>query len=353
MKIEQRERIDQSPQTEFYSGILLPGMVNAHAHLELSYLKGKLTQGAGFAQFAKEMGQKRRETPLEQQKKAAEYQDALMWGQGVEAVGDICNSNITFGLKKRSKIKYHSFVEVYGLNTHSVEKMQKLVEEAKELGISASLTPHSTYSLNRELFVETLKESVAEPLSLHFMETAAEAELYEKKGGLWEWYQQCAMECDFLEHYGSPLERVVSEIASERALLLVHNVSVGESELRRLKEHFGGRVTLVLSPRSNNFISATKPPVELIRESGVGVALGTDSLASNHSLSMVEEMRALGEVPLMECLRWATVGGAEALGMDKELGTLEVGKRPGVVLLNGLDLENMRLTEVSATKRLV
>ena len=128
---------------------------------------------------------------------------------------------------------------------------------------------------------------------------------------------------------------------------------LSEEEVRRILAHFTAPVYWCLCPRSNRYISRLEPPVALLRSLGARICLGTDSLASNRSLSLLDELRALGGVPLRESLRWATLGGAEALGLDDALGTVAPGKRPGLNLLTGLDFERMALTPDTRVKPLL
>ena len=107
--------MDSQAGVEFYSGILLPDMVNAHCHLELSYMKGRIPPGGGFTAFAKGMGTARTGATREQRVAAAEDADAVLWSQGVGAVGDVCNGDSTFALKRRSRIGYTNFLELFGI----------------------------------------------------------------------------------------------------------------------------------------------------------------------------------------------------------------------------------------------
>lgn len=347
--------IDSIPQVEFYSGILLPGMVNAHAHLELSYLKGAIGEGVGFAGFAAGLRESRGRFSQNDIDRAIEYNDARMWADGVQAVGDICNGPSTFAAKKRSRITYHSFVEMFGLNSGPAEAARavSLRDEAVAAGLRATVTPHAMYSLNEEGFGLAVGRDGNSPLSIHFMESSGEAELFENKGELRKWYDEAGFRTDFTTSYASPAERVAALVPAGRKVMLVHNTMVGQKEIDMLTDHFGKNVTFVLCPRSNRFITGLTPPLSLFRKNNVRIAIGTDSLASNHSLSLVEELKALGEVPLEEALDWVTIKGAEALGLDAVIGSFERGKRPGAVLLTGVDWSDMSLSSEAETIRLV
>jgi cytosine/adenosine deaminase-related metal-dependent hydrolase len=115
-------------------------------------------------------------------------------------------------------------------------------------------------------------------------------------------------------------------------------------------------ISWVLCPRSNLYIENALPPVQMLRAKGASIALGTDSLASNRSLSMLDELKCLAQnfpdIPFSETLRWATLGGAEALRREGVLGSLEPGKRPGVVLLEGFDCNRLTISEVTTSQLL-
>ncbi|MCD8071980.1 MAG: amidohydrolase family protein [Alistipes sp.] len=343
---------DREHGVEFHSGILIPGFVNAHTHLELSHLKDVIPPGGGFAAFAAAMSASGRDPAARQVvRQAASYRDAAMWAAGISAAGDISNTDTTLGIKQGSNITYHTFVEVYGLNTPTTQRFRELLRLIKERGLLGSLTPHSMYSLAEGLLSETVGGDRG-ILSVHFMESRAEAELFERRGDLWRWYSQRGFREDFTAGYASPADRLARTVPAGRKILLVHNTFVGQEDIEKMNARFGDNVAWVVCPGSNRYIENAAPPLGMMRRKGCRIAVGTDSMASNTGLSMVEELKLL-DAPLEETLRWATIEGARALGMDSRLGTLQAGKIPGVVLLENVDLENMRLTARSSSRRLV
>lgn len=349
VQIEQWERLDTLASTEFYAGALCAGMVNAHCHIELSYLRGAIAEGTGFAGFARAIGQVRGNFTAEERQGAIVAADAAMWAEGVEAVGDIVNDASSFEMKRHSRIAYHSFAEVFGLGATTEAARSLLAEQ------NTSLTPHSTYSVQEAVFREIANEQSDAPLSIHFMESDDEAALYRGEGSLAEWYERMGWRCDFL-HYGSPAERIAKSIPKNRRVMLVHNCCISGDDLSLLAERFGGRESWVVCPCSNDYISGLRPPVEMLRREGVRICIGTDSLASNHSLSMIEEMKSLREVPLRELAAWATANGAEALGIADKKGTIEVGRQSGIVLIEGIERKEdgeLYLTCRSSARRLV
>lgn len=352
ISIDEWQRLDTLAQTEFYAGALCAGFVNAHSHIELSYLRGAIERGSGFAGFARQIGAVRGNFTLEEREQALRAADAAMWAQGVNAVADIANGATSMPMKAQSPIRYTTFGEVFGLNS-TLEPMAALKAEWPEV----ILTPHSTYSLQEGLFRQTVEaEHKADaPLSIHFMESEAEAALYRGEGSLNDWYERMGWRCDFM-NYGSPTRRIIESVPATRRVLLVHNCYVGREDIEQLLGHFSDRVSWVVCPASNDFISGIKPPIDLLREMGCRICIGSDSLASNDRLSIIGEMKYFMDIPLRELLTWATRNGAEALGLQAELGDVEVGRRSGIVLLEGITSDNegeLWLTEQTTSRRLV
>ncbi|MBQ1253242.1 MAG: amidohydrolase family protein [Alistipes sp.] len=345
MSVEQWQRLDNIPHVEFYSGVLCPGFVNAHCHLELSYLRGAIEQGTGFGGFARAIGMVRGQYTMQQRQQALAAADAQMWAEGVQAVADIINDDSSLEHKQRSNIRYRNFAELFGLNTPA-DSMNHLLGHP-----ATTLTPHSTYSLQSATFASA---SEADTLSLHFMESPDEEALYRGEGSLAAWYERMGWECDFL-HYGSPARRVIGQLTPDKRLLLVHGCCMTQHDIELLHRHFTHKPTFVVYPQSNRYISALRPCIELLIKGNCHVAIGTDSLASNHNLSILEELKLLPELPLATALEWATWGGATALGMEAEIGSIEIGKRPGVVLIEGVEQcdGELRLLPTARSRRLI
>ena len=348
VSVGQWERLDGDASTEFYAGALCAGFVNAHCHLELSYLRGAIARGTGFAGFARAIGAVRGGFAMEDRLRALEAADARMWHEGVQAVADIVNGETSFAAKARSAVRYRSFAEVFGLNA-STEAVRPLLQYP-----DTTLTPHSTYSIQDTAFSEVVSDAANDPLSIHFMESDDEAALFRGEGSLAAWYGRMGWRCDFLSH-GSPARRVADMVPRGRRVLLVHGCRVGDAEYDMVSDRLGQTLWWVLCPRSNDYISGLRPPVELLRRHGARICVGTDSLASNECLSMVEELKLLGGVPLEEAVAWATVNGAQALGLDGGIGSIEAGKRSGLVLIENLsyDSAGAHLTAESRSRRLV
>lgn len=331
---------------EFYGGILIPSMVNAHCHIELSYLHGAIEPRGGFAAFAAGMARTRNLFTDEERLEAVRKADERMWHEGIGAVGDIANDLSAFSVKECSPIRYRTFAEIFGLRTASIEALEPMLQHPE-----TSLSPHSTYSLQSEIFTRVCREGSA-PLSIHFMESPAEQDLYNGCGTLHDWYRSQGWECDFL-HHASPAERIVASVPPERSVMLVHNCCITQRDIDTIMGHFTAPVYWVICLGSNDYISGLRPDIELLRRNRLKICIGTDSLASNHSLSMVNELKLLKEYPLFETLTWASANGADALGYGSTLGRLEVGRKCGLAIIDALDYENLAITERSSCRRIL
>jgi len=335
-------------------------MVNTHCHLELSYLKGAIPPGTGLEGFVHRIAQVRHDLPEEERIRMADVQDTVMRQEGVIAVGDICNDAFTFPVKQRSKIHYHNFIELFGSDPAVAEKVfahgQCMAEQADRARLPYSLTPHATYSLSEQLFERIVSANpVWKPLSIHFMESEAERQLFQGEGPFAERFRREGLAVDWT-HFNSPAGRLVASIPAETPLLLIHNTFVSEEDLDLINGHFKD-VTWVVCPRSNDYIEGSFPPVDLLWRKGCRIALGTDSLSSNTSLSLIEELKLLSirkpELPLEELVKWQTWNGAEALGIENWAGSFELGKSPGAVLVDHIDWDRMALTPNSTARRII
>lgn len=337
--------IDSLPRAEYFNGVLIPGMVNAHCHLELSFFKGEITQGTGLVEFIKNVVSRRGDFTRDLQIERAKAEDAYMWSTGVQAVGDISNDTVSFDAKMGSQIYYHTFAEYFGAPSPQDAQSKyindtQIMDTAHKLGLRITPTPHSTYLVSEALFALG-RES--ERLSIHFMETLSELGLFERRGGMYDFMMECGMEPDFL-HYGGHSTRLVGQLDGGTPVLLVHNTQIRREDVERVLAYFGD-VTFVLCPRSNYYIERGFPPAVMLRDMGCRVALGTDSLSSNTSLDMALEveclLRGAPELTLAQVLSWATMGGARGLGVEGVMGSFVEGKRSGAVLLEGLDLGSL------------
>jgi cytosine/adenosine deaminase-related metal-dependent hydrolase len=173
-KLEEREKL------EFYNGILVPGFINAHCHLELSHLQRIIEKNSGLPEFISSIGKLRRasdETILA----AAKAADGEMWRNGIVAVGDISNNACTLPIKRDSPIWYRTFVEVFGLDDSRSEEIftaaRQVEQEYRQAGIPASIVPHAMYSMSQALWnvlSEWYDTNVPHVISMHHHESSEE-----------------------------------------------------------------------------------------------------------------------------------------------------------------------------------
>lgn len=352
-------RLTETAGVEFYNGIIIPGLVNCHCHLELSHMHETVEGGNGLADFVSAI-RDRRISDEEEIINAAASADRNMYDSGISACGDISNTEVTFGLKSQSPVKYVTFIEVFGIDPakagRRIEDAVRVAKAADVAGIDHYITPHAVYSVSDTLFPR-IEEFISgtSVTSIHFLESEEERELVDRHAGkLADSYIPLGIEPDRIRTWGSHLDVAHSLSLLTGNLILVHNTVITGKETEELNKL--GNVWYCLCPASNLHISTLLPPVELIYNSGGRIVIGTDSLASSHSLSLLDQMKLLQgaapDIPLEEIVRWGTINGAIALGLERVMGSVEPGKRPGLVLLENTDLNSLRLLPETTIRRL-
>ena len=344
-------------------GILLPGLVNAHTHIELSAMRGRVGGGRGFVGWVDALIAHRQELAPEEESEAIDAAVDELVRTGTVAVGEVTNSLAAVQPLARRGIGGCVFHEVFGQDRASVlrrvEGLRAELEERVPRWPSRDLAyapaPHTLYTTHEDA-LRALLEAVRLTegrTSLHLAEHASERRAIEHGDGpVPEWLFARAKQrpewpkvplLDYAERVG----------ALSPSVLLVHLVEARAEELSRIAEK---RAPVVLCPRSNLHIEMKLPPLLAVRTAGIEAALGTDSLASNASLDVLAEAKALADrfagVPAHELVTMATWNGARALGRT-DLGRLAKGARPGLLAVeadlgSGVDaaaflLENLRL----------
>jgi len=350
---------------EVYSGVLSPGFVNCHCHLELSHMKGVIPEGTGLVDFLSTVIRQRAEAaPPEGVAEAIAAGEQEMLDNGIMAVGDICNTADTVAQKALGRLYYHNFIETMGFVeegaaarfAHSLAVFNAFAE-AYQLPIeSNSIVPHAPYSVSGALFRLIAGFPGNHLLTIHNQESETENEwLLSGKGDFLRLYAALGLDVSFYQGTGKrSLESFLPYFYRNQSLILVHNVATGAEDVRAARAG-GPDLYFCLCPNANLYISGQLPDVELLQRQGCRIVIGTDSLASNHQLSILEELktlqRAFPGLPTPTLLQWATAGGAEALQAEGVLGTFAAGKQPGVVLIEGG--EGDRLTAGARVRRLV
>ena len=331
-----------------FEGIISPGFINAHCHLELSHMKGMIPAKTGLQEFVKQIvGLRKVDDALIQE--AILSAENEMVENGIVAVGDICNTLDTLNAKAKHRLAYYSFVELYDLDpTRAADKINAgiiLQNTFEQNCIRASLVPHAPYSCTFALLKLLATHFGSHTISMHNQETAAENEFFENKtGDFISMYERTKVALDYFHATGkTSLQSVLPKINTANHCILVHNSFTSAEDIQAVHAAMNNAFWC-LCPNANQYIEQTMPPVELLRSEKARLVIGTDSYASNWSLNILDELKTIQQyhpqIPLAEMLGWATINGAEALQMDKHLGSFEKGKQPGVVLITGVNAVN-------------
>ena len=336
-------------------GILSPGFVNAHCHLELSHMKGMIPAHTGLQEFVKQIVALRQVDP-ENIQEAIVNAEAEMMANGIVAVGDISNTLDTLKQKAKHNLAYYSFVELYDLDpTRAADKILAGLEIQKQFQencVRASLVPHAPYSVTNDLWNLLSAHFGIHTISLHNQETPDENDFFKTKtGSFLGMYERTKVNLDFFEATGlSSLQSVLPVFKNAHHGILVHNSFTSAEDIQAVHGVMYNAFWC-LCPNANQYIEQTMPPIELLRSEKAKLVIGTDSYASNWSLNVLDELKTIQQhqpqIPLAEMLGWATINGAQALQMDKHLGSFEQGKKPGVVLIKGVDELNSLSNAIS------
>ncbi|RNL49586.1 amidohydrolase family protein [Pedobacter jejuensis] len=325
---------------EKLKGAIVPGFINTHCHLELSHLLGKISERTGLVDFVKQIISGR-QAENDEIKLAMQNADKQMYNNGIVAVADISNQISSKEIKQKSKIYYHTFVEAMGFNPERAKAIMDYAIGIKNefFPLPASVVPHAPYSLSPELFKLINEEAESDEafISIHNQETVEENSFFtDKTGGFLELYKFLGLDIGFFKPSGkSSLQTWLPNIKNQK-LLLVHNTVSSKEDIEfALQNHHN--LYWCICPNANLYIEDKLPDVNLWMEKDLKITMGTDSLASNNQLNILAEMKTLQQlknVGFESLLQWATINGAEFLGLDRQLGTIEVGKKPGLNLVS-------------------
>lgn len=346
------EALKEKSKMLFYSGIIMPGMINAHCHLELSGFKKSDEKHKGLSHFINSIITKREETLNNNR---CEYYDKLMFDNGINCVGDISNTDISIPTKAKSHIKYHSFIELSGLDTKNIQEKLSFAEKLKnkfsEYNLNCSIVPHSFYSVSEELFKSISKIKNNSPVSIHFLESQEELDLFfYKKGKLYDLLNKIFPE--FIQFIDS-VEKLKQylNLFNPSNIILVHNTFLKNQIIpKNLNMYF------CLCLKSNLFLHNQIPDKDFILENINKIIIGTDSMASNNNLDVFDELKTFANCyqiyELEILLPMITSRAAQALNFTN-FGELKIGNVPGVILLENVDLQNLKLLNESSVKRII
>jgi len=372
------QRVDISEDSRFENqdivyrkGIIVPGFVNAHCHVELSHLEGLFRQGTGMDGFIRQINSLRLTVGKDEREAAMRRAFDSMYDSGVSAMGDISNCNESFLMKKEAldsgRMYTRTYLEVFGTEPEDAPKVMahvlKLQGEARNLGLDAAPTPHSCYTMSQELNRQSAAAGLESGyISYHSQESDEEENMLRYgTGPLAEDYRSRGTTLlpvtghGALQYFLDNLSKDV-KIPVEGKVMLVHNVAIDRESIDYAKKMLL-HPYFTVCPLSNIFIHRALPPLYLMRDNHLEICVGTDSLSSNTLLSMVAELKCIqdnfSDIPLAEMLGWACLNGAKAIGADDIYGSFTEGKRPGVVLIENVDVKSLKLTDRSRSVRLL
>jgi len=326
---------------------LLPGLVNAHTHLELSYLHQRIAPAESFGRWVRTVMSSRRAYPNpadEQILEPARRAIAAMRAAGTALVGDVSNTLVTVRLLCDAGMPAQIFHELTGFTEQEPQARVQAARVATDAvaaaaspDIRVSVAPHAPYSVSRDLFVAIRADLDAHPgavSSVHLGENPEEVELLlHGTGEIRDVLEELGRwPADWEPPRTSPVRYLLDLGFLDARTLVVHGVQFQGDDLARLRA-IGA--TLVSCPRSNVYVGVGSPPLEAFYAMDVDVAFGTDSLASVADLDMFAELaearRIAPRVPARRLLESATLVGARALRFDSEFGSLEPGRRADVL----------------------
>lgn len=345
---------------------VLPGLINSHTHLELSWLRGRVPPASKFTDWVKTLfairGKPDGGMSAEQ---IALIHEAIteLRSTGTVAVGDISNSLAAVGPMRQAGLDGVVFHELLGFKERDGALLESTREKrtaASTAGARVSLAPHAPYSTSLEL-LKAIRTAVNENpcpiMSVHLGESPEEAEFLEKGSGAWRGMLEVigAWRDDWQVPACDPVTYLDRHDLIDDKTLLIHGVQFSDPALARVSE-IGA--TLVTCPRSNQWVGVGYPPIERFYQSGVKVAVGTDSLASVEDLNVFSELKTMRwlapNVPAAKILESATLVGARALGLGHELGSLTPGKRAEMIAVDVpadvADVEEFLLSGIQASQ---
>ncbi|HKB43045.1 MAG TPA: amidohydrolase family protein [Chitinophagaceae bacterium] len=354
-KVDDIVSIDEAGNdVQVFKGILSPGFINCHCHLELSHLKNVIPPHTGLVDFLCSVVTKRNFDPQVIQEEIIKSEKE-MYDNGIVAVGDIGNTADTAGVKSKSKIYWQNFVEVIGFTDEKAEEnieYYKQVAQTLETKLQTSslkhrtsLVPHAPYSISPKTFQLINEITKDQIISIHNQEHPAEDELYKTGGGDYlKLFKIFGIDKSPFPVTGkSSIRSCLPYFNNRQTILLIHNTYMPEEDIvwaNNYAAENGLKLVYCLCPNANLYIENKLPPVELFIKHNCNLVLGTDSYSSNWQLNIAKEIQTITGMPRFETvasftqvLQWATINGAKALQWNDELGSFEKGKKPGVILI--------------------
>jgi aminodeoxyfutalosine deaminase len=336
-------------------GVLMPAMFNAHTHIE--YAGQTIEKCDGLIDFILQM--KRNNNKLNV--KDIEEQMNDFYNQGINFCADLCNSEKTILPKKKSKLLFHSFVEIFKKDgddeNETIWKYINLYKEFLKNDLQVSIVPHSLYALTPKIekYLKLYNVDNKDITSIHFKESYKEDNMQMMKAELYKHHNISNIGNDFNKSISQDLNNKLLQIFDhQQRIILVHSIYMTEKEARSISNTFKNSV-ICLCPQSNIFIEKRMIEKRILQYFKNRIILGTDSSASNEKMSLVNEMflcQNYFNLQLEEVLSTTTSNAANFFQIET-MGTIEIGKKPGFVLLKNFNEREMRILENSTVTRLL
>ena len=332
-------------EIELGSVAILPALVNAHTHLELSWTRGAVPGGSErFPDWIRSVIALRRGGPPDDPHAHSAIRAAIEECHrcGTVLIGDIANTLATVAPLAASPLHAVVFHELMGFKNGNAaalveHALQALSAQPTFPNVRLTLAAHAPYSVSPSLF-HGIKTALSRELcvrsSVHLGESEEEIVFLQNGGGPWRslleelavwdpaWVPPACNPAEYLDRMGFLDDR----------LLCVHGVHLDDDALRCLARR---GATIVTCPRGNRLTGAGSPPIAEFYAAGLRVAVGTDSLASVPDLNLFSELTELRRlapaIPARLLLESATLSGARALGWETEFGAIEPGMRAALI----------------------
>jgi len=326
-------------EVQHYPGLLMPGFINAHCHLELSHLKNCIPQRTGLVDFLLGINRFRNNFSEEQKQIAIQDAEQMMLVNGIVAVGDISNGLDSLEQKKKGQLAYHTFAECVGLKEeNAMERVEisKQISAAFALTHASSVVLHAPYSVSSAMMDLVNAESANKISSIHNQECDAENELFiSGTGDFLKLFLAILNDTSFFKPTGkTSIASYLEKLNVVAQIILVHNTVTNSVDID-FANTLDKKLFWCVCPNANLYIENKLPNIPLMMEKGCKIVLGTDSLASNHSLDILAEIKTIQKyfpsIELEKILSWATIHAAQALGMENEIGSFTIGKKPGII----------------------
>ncbi len=314
--------------------VILPGLINIHIHLDLTNLHNRIKPTNNFTHWVFQIVGARIRWKEEDYISSIEKGIELSVESGTTMVADIANTEYSFSVLKKSPLRKVVYKEVIDLNpTHANDVLKKTQSELSTIIpddlLSTGLSPHAPYSVSRELY-QAIAQFAIETGTLvctHIAETQNEIEFLTKGTGSFPAFlrQLRAMPDNWQAPGLTPIQYLNETGILGNHPLLIHCNYVTDEEISVIKS---SGASVAFCPRSHHFFGHTNHPFQKLLDAGINVGLGTDSLASNHSLSILDEMKFLflhHSISPKSLLTMATINGAKALGLESKVGQIKEG----------------------------